>query len=356
MAGRRRFLAGLLATGLCPQLTWADAGSPRYLAAARKPSGRYALFGLEASGAPVFELALPDRGHAAAAHPRRPVAVVFARRPGTFAVVIDCAMGQEIARLSAPEGHHFSGHGSFSAAGDLLFTAENDYSAARGRVGVWDARRGYARITSFPSGGMGPHDLRRMPDGQTLLVANGGIETHPETGRAKLNLPSMRPNLSYLALDGTPLEQVEPPTAWHMNSLRHLAVRADGLVAVAAQWQGDLAQTPPLLATHRRGAALQFHKAGKTDERDMQGYAGSIAFSGTGEAIAMTGPRGGIGLIFAAGGALETTLQEPDICGVAAAADGFVFTSGLGSFRTGQPAQPETIRHSVAWDNHLIRT
>ncbi|WP_227267826.1 DUF1513 domain-containing protein [Roseobacter weihaiensis] len=355
MAGRRRFLAGLMATGLCPQLTWADAGSPRYLAAARKPSGQYALFGLDASGVRVFELALPDRGHAAAAHPARPVAVAFARRPGTFAVVIDCALGREIARLTAPEGHHFSGHGSFSAAGDLLFTAENDYEAGRGMVGVWDARRGYARLASFPSGGTGPHDLLCLPDGRTLLVANGGIETHPETGRAKLNLPSMRPNLSYLTLEGALLEQVGPPAAWHKNSLRHLAVRGDGLVAVAAQWQGDLAQTPPLLATHRRGAALQFHKAGETHERDMQGYAGSIAFSGSGDAIAITGPRGGVGLIFSASGRLETTVQEPDICGVAAAADGFAFTSGLGLFRAGRPAQPEIVRHRVAWDNHLIQ-
>ena len=90
MTTRRSFLAGLLAAASAPSLSWADAGSPAYLAAAKEPSGTYALFGLAASGQDVFRIALPDRGHAAAAHPPAPEAVAFARRPGTFALVIDC--------------------------------------------------------------------------------------------------------------------------------------------------------------------------------------------------------------------------------------------------------------------------
>ena len=122
MTSRRGFLAGLLAAGLTPAVTWADVGAPRYLSAAKTPDGSFRLFGLSAQGQPVFDLPLPGRGHAAAAHPTRAEAVAFARRPGTFAHVIDCSTGQVIAELHSPEGRHFMGHGAFDLAGDLLLT------------------------------------------------------------------------------------------------------------------------------------------------------------------------------------------------------------------------------------------
>ena len=93
MSTRRGFMAGLLATGLAPQISWADAGRPRFLSAAREENGQYVLCGLSELGEILFKLPLPDRGHAAASHPSRPEAVCFARRPGRFAFVIDCMTG-----------------------------------------------------------------------------------------------------------------------------------------------------------------------------------------------------------------------------------------------------------------------
>ncbi len=122
MTNRRHFLAGLVATGLVPMRGWAAVGAPDFLAAALFPDDSYRLVGLAVDGDIQFSLPLPARGHAAAAHPSRAQAVAFARRPGTFAVVIDCAAGAEIARLKAPEGRHFYGHGVFSADGSQLFT------------------------------------------------------------------------------------------------------------------------------------------------------------------------------------------------------------------------------------------
>lgn len=352
MGGRRGFLGGLLASGLTPGFGWADAGDPAYLSAARLPSGDFALFGLDRQGATVFRTHLPGRGHAAAAHPTAPLAVVFARRPGTFALVTDCVTSAIRQHLSAPSGHHFSGHGAFSADGRLLFTGENNYDAARGVVGVWDTSAGFRRLGSFASGGIGPHDIRLMPDGQTLVVANGGIETHPDTGRAKLNLPIMRPNLSYVSVDGVLQDMVEPPLDWHKASLRHLAVRSDGLVAAAVQWQGDLSDVPPLLATHRRGTGLRFHDSAQRLERQMQGYAGSIAIAG--DRIAITGPRGGTALIFSAEGRFQRTVDAADICGVAPGPAGLVFTTGTGRVLVDYGRTYQAARHNVNWDNHLI--
>lgn len=348
MANRRSFLTGLLATGLAPIPSWADVGSPSYLSAGMKRDGSYVLCGLTGAGGMSFELLLPGRGHAAAAHPTRPEAVAFARRPGTYAVVLDCTNGQEKARLDAPAGRHFYGHGTFSADGELLFTTENDFENALGVVGVWDVRESYQRLGEFWSGGIGPHDIKLVPDGKTLVIANGGIETHPDTGRNKLNLSTMRSNLSYLSLDGVLKDQLALGPEHQRNSIRHLTVSDDGDVAFAMQWQNDLTADLPLLGVHRR-------EAGKTElfedasVRKMQGYLGSLAFNSDTNQIATTSPRSSVLQIFGSLGQVSETALA-DVCGVSVAPGGFVVTTGTGLVRT----EDNETTHSMAWDNHLI--
>ncbi|MEX2520083.1 MAG: DUF1513 domain-containing protein [Paracoccaceae bacterium] len=354
MPTRRGFLASLAAISAAPAPSWADASAPDYLAAAQVRDGSYRLYGLDAAGAPVFWLELPDRGHAAAAHPTRPEAVAFARRPGDYAIVLDCARGEQVASLTAPEGRHFYGHGAFSEDGALLYTAENDFDAGLGRVGIWSVDEGYRRVGEFGSGGVGPHDIVRMPGGGALVVANGGIATHPDTGRAKLNLPTMKPNLTYLDADGDILEVVEAAESARLNSIRHLAVRPDGLVAFAMQWEGDIAAAPPLLGLHRRGSAAAYLVADGDGWRDMRGYAGSVAFSGDGALVAITSPEGGAAQVFdVETGALSAAYRIADVCGVAPADDHFLFSSGsgwIGDARRGGGGD-ETL---PAWDNHLV--
>jgi hypothetical protein len=356
---RRRLLAAGLGLALAPAHGWAEAGFPAFLAAAREPDGSFALHGLGGDGAPVFAIPLPDRGHAAAAHPARPEAVCFARRPGTFALVIDCAEGRETRRLAAPEGRHFMGHGAFSADGALLFTTENAFDAGEGRIGVWDAAAGYARSGEIASGGVGPHDALLSADGRALIVANGGVRTHPDSGRAKLNLATMRPNLAALSTaDGAPVAVVEPPPALRLNSLRHLARRADGLVAVAAQWEGEPATRPPLLALWRPGDTLDWLDVPEADG-PAEGYAGSVAFSGEGSHVAITCPRDGAAFVWTVEGAFAGAMIRPDVCGVAPAGDGFLFADGLGALVAAKPspgglATTSVLSYPVAWDNHLV--
>lgn len=357
MTTRRAFLASFAAAaGMGAAPGWAAVGSPDFLSAASRADGSCWLAGLTTDGDITFELPLPGRGHAAAAHPHRAEAVAFARRPGTFAVVLDCVTGQPIAELASPEGRHFYGHGAFSPRGDRLFTAENDYEAGVGMIGIWDARRGYARIGEFASGGVGPHDVKLMPDGQTLVIANGGIETHPDAGRTKLNIPVMRPNLALVSLDGKPLEKVELPEALHQNSIRHLALRGDGLVALAMQWEGSLAEHPPLLGLYRRGAGIALVQAGEDDHRRLEGYAGSIAFSANGDLVAITSPRGGVIQVFETGtGRLALVHEADDVCGIGPCGDGFVYTTGegvIGSVNAGTGRAPITT--ALRWDNHLV--
>jgi len=355
MMSRRTALGGLVAAGLTAGRGWAAAGSPAFLSAARAPDGQYRLHGIGARGELLFGIDLPARGHAAAAHPERAEAVAFARRPGTFALVVDCARGIVAADLSAPQGRHFYGHGAFSADGTRLYTTENAYAEARGIVGVWDAANGYARIGEFPSGGVGPHEILRLPGTDTLAVANGGIETHPDSGRAKLNLPFMQPNLTYLSAEGTALESVHPAETARANSIRHLAAASDGTVAMAMQWQGDPADAPALLALHRQGGALRPLAAPAAAHRALQGYAGSVAISGDAAEVAISSPRGGQVHRFSFAGAFLGALHRADICGLAPHGAGFLATDGGGGLQAFRQGAPVVLaRHPLAWDNHAI--
>lgn len=347
MTTRRLFLAGLAAAAL-PKPSWADAGHPAYLSAG-KLGGDYVLHGLDAAGGTLFALPLPARGHAAAAHPERPEAVAFARRPGTYALVIDCRDGAVRHRLTPPVTHQFNGHGAFSADGAVLMTSEVVAETSEGRIGLWDAAR-YTRIGEWSSGGTGPHEIRRMPSG-ALMVANGGIATDPND-RTKLNVETMRPNLSLIAPDGRLLDRAELPAELHQNSIRHLALTGDG-VAFAMQWEGDPAEPVPLLGLWTPGQAPVLCPPDEAEMFAMQGYAGSIAATAT--RIAITSPRGGVVMLFDRQGRPVATHRRTDICGVAASGAGFLASDGSGSLWQ----VTDTGLHPAAtggpqWDNHMV--
>ncbi|KAE9629992.1 DUF1513 domain-containing protein [Parasedimentitalea maritima] len=356
MASRRSFLAGLLATGLAPQASWADLGCPSFLAAGQQNDGSYVLAGLSSKGDILFRCPLPDRGHAASAHPKRPEIVAFARRPGRFAQVINCRDGAPLARLDPPNGHHFYGHGCFSSDSTRLYTTENDYVNSRGVVGIWDTTNGYQRIGSFSSGGIGPHDILLRNDAPGLVIANGGIQTHPRSGRAKLNLKTMRPNLSYTDFNGSVQDQVVLPPDLHQNSIRHLAIHTDGTLAFAMQWQGEPGADVPITGLHLSGTTPQLLAEDDPRVRNLQGYGGSIGFSADGKQVAVTSPRGGVAQIMdAVSGDLLYEHQLPDVCGLATAESGFVVTTGKGQVAalSGPDISPLS-QSDMRWDNHLI--
>lgn len=343
---RRTFLASFVAT-LAPRLTWADIGQPAFLAAG-KIGEDYFLNGLDALGASLFQIPLPGRGHAAAAHPTRAEAVAFARRPGTFALVIDCATGSVRHRLSPPEGMQFNGHGAYSGDGAFLMTSEVVAEGSEGRIGLWDTRS-YTRLADWPSHGIGPHEIKRLADGR-LVVANGGIQTDP-VDRTKLNLPDMRPNLTLLSEDGALLDQVDLPDL-HQNSIRHLALQGD-TIAFAMQWEGDPAAPVPQLGLWTPGRAPVLCPPKEAEAFTMKGYAGSIA--ATADRILITSPKGGAAMIFAADGSPVATHLRADLCGAATVARGFVVTDGGGAvWAADDKGLTPLASNPTQWDNHLV--
>ncbi len=354
MTTRRSFLATLLAASAVPALSWADAGDPAFLAAAREPDDSFALYGVGADGADRFRIALPARGHAGAVHPTLPLAVAFARRPGHFAIVMNCVTGEAEATLAPPEGRLFQGHGTFAADGDTLFTSECDYDTSEGRVGIW-SRKGWRRTGEIATHGIGPHEIARLPGTDTLVVANGGIHTTPDTDREKLNIPTMQPNLAYLAPDGSGYEIIALEPGLHQNSIRHLALSRDGLVAFAMQWEGDTSLNPPLLGLHRRGGAVRLAAAPEASHRGMNNYAGSIALSGDGTRLAITSPKGGRVQVFGTDGAFIGEHMRAETCGLARMGAGLVTTDGSGGvFRLTDAGLDRLAVAGRAWDNHVV--
>ncbi|MCI2394255.1 DUF1513 domain-containing protein [Aliiroseovarius sediminis] len=353
---RRHFLAGACASlglGSITSQAWAAAGAPDFITAANRADLSSWLVGLTRHGDVVFDIPIPSRGHAAAVNPRAPEAVAFARRPGRFAIIIDCAAGQEVARLQSPKGRHFYGHGAFSSDGKTLFTTENNFDAPAGVLGIWDASDGYRRLGEVPSGGIGPHEILRLPDGG-FAVANGGIQTHPEMARAKLNLPTMQTNLTYLSDNGTIHDQTELTGVMHQNSIRHIALDDIGNVVAALQWQGPPTKQVPLVLRNTPGGQAAFLP--HPDQARLKNYAGSVAVCPQTGDIAVTGPKGSTVIYFDADGQPHGWAHHSTASGVAPAPDGGLTITCDGGMvhRANGVETPIPVSPDLAWDNHLI--
>jgi len=218
------------------------------------------------------------RGHGISLHPRkRNTVVMYSRRPGTEGIEVDLITGLVNRRLSCQVNRHLMGHGCFSPDGHLLLTTEADLQSTRGLIVVRDSQS-YKVLAEFDSGGIGPHELSLLPDGKTLVVANGGIHTHPDSGRKKLNLDTMASNLAYIDLtSGSIIDRfsVQDPKA----SIRHLNVAPDGTVAFAMQMQRSASnhnQAVPLGGVQRPGKALQLFDNPEQVIFRMNDYAGSV--------------------------------------------------------------------------------
>lgn len=358
---RRRFVAaGLVgaATLLLPRGASAADGDAVCAGCVRQADGSFAVALFDAQGTIVARETLPGRGHGIAVSPDGCTAVAFARRPGRFALAVDVARGQAQHAFTTPAGRHFYGHGVFSPDGRLLYAPENDYANATGVIGMYDATDGFRRVDEIPGGGIGPHEAILLDGGRTMAVAVGGIVTHPDSGRRKLNLPTMAPALAYLdRRTGDVLERVTVPAEWHRLSLRHLSADTTGAVWIGGQYEGPATDALPLVWRHRRGGDLVPADAPDGLWPALRHYIGAVAVSGDGSRIVATSPRGGVAAEWdAASGRLAERWRIDDVCGAAPAARGGILLSdGRGRlWRDGV----RFARDDVAWDNHMaaIRT
>lgn len=307
------------------------------------------------------------RGHGVSRHPLRKASVImYGRRPGTQAIEVNLLTGKVEHQFECAPGRHLFGHGCFSADGKVLFTAEADYEKGIGKIGVRDALT-YQQIDEFDSFGVGPHELKLLPDGKTLVVANGGIHTHPSTGRKKLNLNTMSSSLTYLdAETGKKISAFKVPEP--KASIRHLDVASDGTVAFGMQVQRVAAghnKLVPLAGVHKPGHALDVIESPSSVILAMQDYAGSVVINDKTRTVGLTSPRGNIAVFWH----LDTLQcmgyhQLHDVCGLGVSPDQsrFVLSNSFGQLRqlNAQNLKEDKSKRihipDMHWDNHMLVT
>lgn len=368
---RRHALAALAGLGACviaPGAAFASTGDRVHLVAAWEHQGGFHIGVLsthEGAGQALqvhAALQVPTRAHGLCVLPDGSV-IATARRPGDWLVRWRPGAGGEPQWLWQDGERSFNGHVLASADGQRLYTTETDAETGASWVVVRDART-LAATAVWPTHGIDAHELvwdtRGSKGGApTLIVANGGVPTAPETGRVKRDLGRMDPSLVRLdAHTGRLLGQWRLPDP--RLSLRHLAWSPDGaLLGIALQAEHDDAaarNAAPVLALFD-GHALRLLAAPEPVARSLRGYGGSMAATPTGWAVSC--PRAHGIATFSLQGDWQGLVPLPDACPLAVRS-GALWAGGLtSSLQNAQAATPLAHPHGTGLqgarlDNHWV--
>ena len=360
---RRDVLALALAAGVST-LTGCSAPSRKgaMLSAFENARGDQFVGGVSLTNGEIFGAQVPMRAHGCALDPRDANrAIFFARRPGTTAFEFDRATRNVRPVFETPAGRHLSGHGVFSANGDVLYTPEHDFEHPKGVVAVRDARS-FEILDEYDTHGIDPHELAWLPGQRRLLVANGGILTHPRSYREKLNLESMDPSLCVLdaTTRGECLEQWRLPD--HQLSIRHLSVAPDGSAVVGLQYEGDKSRSPCVVAQYQPERGLRLLPCPPDAIGKMQAYVASVCVSEHEDLIAASCPYGaGVACWSKASGEFKAFVPAAEVYGLSRLADGEVLASlrdgqAFAIDKSGRQSQFVTLvsAEPIRWDDHWV--
>lgn len=352
---RRAFLTGMAALVSAP--AWAGlaarSGEAIQLAATWQAGSGYQLGILEFADSLAIRarLDIPTRAHDLFQEPAGTLLAV-ARRPGDWLLRWN-REGEALAWRWIEPRRAFAGHVLTSMDGRTIYTTELDLDSGMGLVGVRDAAT-LEKRAEWATQGMDPHMLTwdaNQPG--TLIVANGGVPTQPETGRIKRDMEKMDSSIVRLdAATGDLLGQ------WRLEdsrlSLRHLAWNGQSgkpVLGIALQAEHDEAAAKanaPILALFD-GRTLRTVEAPVS----LAGYGGSIAPLGDGFAVGC--PRSQGVAVFGAE-AFRTLVSLDEACPLATA-QGKLWAGGRGQLmamaedmgQTGSGQVP-----GIRLDNHWI--
>lgn len=301
------------------------------------------------------------RGHGSQVTFDKDFALTISRRPGTSAYIQSLCFNDKPFQFTTTKNRHFYGHAVYADNGRYLLTTENDYINDRSVIGVRDAFDDYKWIGEIDASGIGGHELAILNDGKTLVVANGGIITHPDQPRKKLNLDAMQSSLVYLDIgSGDILDEyfLDDP----QMSIRHLDVSANNEVVIACQHQAKDDVMMPMMYFHQGQNTLQ--PAILEDDfywLSYHNYTSSVSQHESG-VVCMSTPRGN--KISFWDGERKSLIKEhyfPDVSGVAVSRNNsyFIATSGRGDiryFHAQTLEENQSLRQKLTglrFDNHL---
>lgn len=334
-------------------------GPVKFISAANVVGGGHCALGIDSGGNEVFRIATSFRGHEIVVSPDGRFAVMIGRRPGNQAIMIRLQYPFNATAFHSQPGRHFYGHGVFSGDGEYLYTTENDFAAA---VGVIVRRRTENLMveSEFSSGGIGPHQLAWLSDQQTLVVANGGVVTHPNNPRNPLNSKDMRPSLSFVDSQTEKTVAIYPGNE-PQSSIRHISVTDDDDVLVGMQYKGAKEDLMPLVSIFRPRTGWFVPNIPDEDLRHLKQYTLSVCTNTLGQGV-ITSPRGNrISFWDVKQGTYLGQTRIRDVSGVVydPLENYFIATTGLGRtfFFDNARKSLKPIRvnkaPSILWDNHL---
>lgn len=381
LMSRRRFLANMALLPLLPSLAGANtplkstsfintgttasgvadsAGSEYFINGHHDKAGRFYISSFDVGGNERFRLPLPQMPHSFAVDPVNSHRVVsLPGLPGTQAVVMDIATGKKLTQFTSRPGRHFNGHGVFSADGKLLFSSENIVKNSAGVITVRETEH-FRFLRELPGHGLGPHDIRMMPDGKTLVLASGGLLTHPDTGKYYLNLNQMKTALLFIdSDDGKLLMRREIPV--DKLSIRHLDVSADGTVLVACQYVGRR-NMPKLVGVQRGDGDIEMLDIDEDTLWLMNNYTASAVVAGNVAVVSC--PRGNqLTCWDLQQKKLIKSIEINDVGGVQVSADkrSFIASANIGELyridaKSLKVTPLDNVWQNVKWTNHMVAT
>jgi hypothetical protein len=274
--------------------------------------------------------------------------------------------GSIVNSTTVAAGQRFYGHGILADQDNILITTENDYEQGKGLIVIRDRKTGQV-LEQYDSGGIGPHQIALMPSdinslnsskqSSQIVIANGGIQTHPEQGRNKLNLATMQPNLAYMELNnGKILGRYELENK-HL-SIRHLAVSDKGKVIAGLQYQGASTDEVPLAISHQGESQLQLLKADVNTWRSMRQYTASVCINNQENTVVISCPKASLLTCWTLDtGDFITSHKLKDGAGLALVDNMFIASTGRGKIVAhnylSQPHHQSPLFDGLRWDNHM---
>jgi len=255
------------------------------------------------------------------------------------------------------DDRRLNGHVLQDPVRQIVLTTETDQSDSTGRIGLRDPIS-LEKTDEWSTLGMDPHQLLVLPEplgsipAGSLIVANGGIELHSETGRSKRLLTNMDSSLVALSMPtGKALGQWRLPDP--RLSIRHLAwnpvSRRVGIALQAEHDTDDLRDSAPLLAWWD-GQSL----SAAAPLADLAGYGGDVCALPTG-GFCVSATRAGYLVFYDASGAFAS--KQPLASAGALAAQGrHWWAAGRDHFLTDVTSSqyPPSLPHSFQLDNHWL--
>lgn len=360
---RRDFLVGL---GLAPFLVSSAnaaihmASNEVFLNGHHDEKGKFYLSGMNLEGNEQFRVPLPEMPHGFAIHPQQRQQVVsIPGLTGTKAIVVDTTKAQQIAQITIRPNRHFNGHGCFSPDGRYLYTTENVIDTSEGLVGVYDGKT-FEFVRELPGYGLGPHGIRIMPDGNTLVLASGGFKTDPKTGKFYANLNKMKSAVIFIdATTGKLLGKRSIPT--HRLSIRNIYPTADNGLLVTCQYYGKR-EMPKLVGFIKDMGEIEMLDISDDDLWLMNNYTGGTVISGNIAAVSC--PRGNR-LTFwdIEKKAFLNSVAITDVSGIQPFGDGthFLASAETGKLykinaKTLETRQLDNTWAKAKWTNHMVKT